>query len=59
MKVIRLLHFDFPAKLGGRKVCLMHWAFSSRSFGINMTQISFKQGLSELEVYGDLVYKSK
>ena len=25
-KVIRLLHFDFPAKLGGQKVCLMHGA---------------------------------
>ena len=26
MKAIRLLHFDFPAKLGGQKVCLMHEA---------------------------------
>ena len=23
LKVILLLHFDFPAKLGGQKVCLM------------------------------------
>ena len=28
MKVIRLLHFDFPAKLGGQNVCLMHEALS-------------------------------
>ena len=26
MKVIRLLYFDFPAKFGGKKVCLMHGA---------------------------------
>ena len=29
MKVIRLLHFDFPAKLGGQNVCLMHGALKN------------------------------
>ena len=26
MKIILLLHFDFPSKLGGQKVCLTHAA---------------------------------
>ena len=32
MKVIRLLHFDFPAKLGGQKFCLTHGAICKRPF---------------------------
>ena len=34
MKVIRLLHFEFPTKWGGQKVCLMHGAlfFISRQY---------------------------
>ena len=29
MKVIRLIHFGFPTKLGGQEVCLMHGALCS------------------------------
>ena len=34
MKVIWLLRFDFLAKLGGQKVCLMHGALSMFIYGV-------------------------
>ena len=34
MKVIRLLHFEFPAKLGGQKVCLMHHINQQNKFNL-------------------------
>ena len=30
MKVIQLLHIDFPVKLEGQKVCLMHGSLSTK-----------------------------
>ena len=39
MKIILLLHFDIPVKLGGQKVGFAHRAFNETDYEINVAVV--------------------